>query len=93
MRRSALVDLPSRGGAEDPLRQINEQVNARLPALAVADPFVSHLNINEAFLDEDGGLSRELMPDLLHLNTAGYEVWAAAMEPALSALLNDEPVQ
>ena len=33
------------------------------------------------------------MPDLLHPNTEGYAVWAAAMEPTLSALLKDQPVQ
>lgn len=58
-----------------------------------ADPSVVLLNINEHFLDEVGGLPRALMPDLLHPNTAGYQVWAAAIEPTLSQLLNDEPVQ
>lgn len=89
-----LLSIFPRGeGPEDPLRQRNEQVNAMLPALAAADPMVVHLDINEAFLDEAGRLPRELMPDLLHPNTEGYKVWAAAMEPTLSALLNDEPVQ
>ena len=43
-------------------------------------------------LDKDGILSRELMPDLLHPNAKGYEVWAKAMESTLSKLLNDTPV-
>lgn len=89
-----LLSIFPRGeGAEDPLRQINERVNARLPELADADSAVFLLNINEHFLDESGRLPRALMPDLLHPNTEGYKVWAAAMEPTLSALFNDEPVQ
>ncbi|VGO17704.1 hypothetical protein PDESU_06306 [Pontiella desulfatans] len=78
---------------DDPLRRRNEQVNLRLPALAERIPGVVHLNINEAFLDENGVLSRELMPDLLHPNTRGYQVWAEAMEPTLSELFGDEPVK
>ena len=77
---------------KDPLRQLNEQVNARLPELAAADSAVIHLNINDYFLDQAGRLSRELMPDLLHPNTHGYTVWAAAMEPVLSQLLEDQTI-
>ena len=89
-----LLSIFPRGeGPEDPLRQINEQVNAKLPELAGRDAAVFHLDINEHFLDDEGRLPREWMPDLLHPNTKGYEVWAAAMEPTLSQLLNDQPVQ
>lgn len=78
---------------DDPLRVLNEQVNQGLPTLAERIPNVVHLNINDAFLDEKGVLSRELMPDLLHPNAKGYQVWAEAMEPTLSELLGDEPVK
>ncbi len=88
-----LLSIFPRGeGPDDPLRLLNEQVNARLPELAAADSAVTLLNINESFLEEGGRLPRELMPDLLHPNTKGYEVWAAAMEPTLSALLGDTAV-
>jgi len=85
--------FPRGDGANDPVRIANAEVSAHFPALAVADPAVFHLDINQAFLDDQGNIPRELMPDLLHPNTGGYKVWAAAMEPTLSALLNDEPVQ
>lgn len=89
-----LLSIFPRGeGPDDPLRKINEAVNARLPELAEADPAVTHLNINDRFLDDQGRLSRKLMPDLLHPNTEGYKVWAKAMEPALSRLLDDDPVK
>jgi lysophospholipase L1-like esterase len=75
---------------EDPLRRVNEQVNRELPTLAQRIPNVFHLNINDAFLDANGTLSRDLMPDRLHPNTKGYQVWAEAMEPMLSQLLGEK---
>jgi beta-glucosidase len=38
-------------------------------------------NLNQAFLQPDGTLSRDIMPDLLHPNEKGYEIWAKAMAP------------
>ena len=88
-----LLSIFPRGeGSDDPLRQINEQVNQELPGLVKRYPNVFHLNINNVFLDDGGKLSRELMPDLLHPNTKGYQLWAEAMEPTLSQLLGDQPV-
>jgi lysophospholipase L1-like esterase len=39
------------------------------------------------FLTEDGVLPKEIMPDLLHPNEKGYELWAEALEPHLQKLL------
>ncbi len=78
---------------DDPLRKINEQVNRELSSLVEYIPNTFLLNINDAFLDENGMLSRELMPDLLHPQTKGYQVWAEAMEPTLSKLLGDKLVK
>lgn len=74
---------------DDPLRKINEQINRKLPALAKRIPNVFLLNINDAFLDENGVLSHKVMPDLLHPNTKGYQLWAEAMEPTLSRMLGE----
>ena len=38
-------------------------------------------DFNGAFLDESGTLSRDIMPDLLHPNAAGYEIWAEQLKP------------
>jgi lysophospholipase L1-like esterase len=51
---------------------------------------VTFLDIGQAFLNEDGTISREIMPDSLHLTRKGYRIWADAMEPTLWSLL-DEP--
>lgn len=76
----------------DPFRIINEKVNAMLPTLA-DQKNIFHLDINKSFLDENGKLSHGVMPDLLHPNTKGYQIWARAMEPIISRLLNDKQVQ
>ena len=51
---------------------------------------VHYLDIGKAFLNEDGTISNEIMPDYLHLSQKGYRIWADAMEPTLWSML-DEP--
>lgn len=70
------------------LRRINEKINAMLPQLADGKR-VFFLNINQAFLQGDGTLSKDIMPDLLHPNAKGYEIWAEAMRPELERLLRE----
>ena len=48
---------------------------------------VKFLDINPKFLEADGTLSTNIMPDLLHPNEPGYQIWAAAMGPALDEML------
>jgi lysophospholipase L1-like esterase len=48
---------------------------------------VTYLDIGHRFLEPDGTLSAEIMPDYLHLTKKGYEIWADAIEPTLAKLL------
>ncbi len=48
---------------------------------------VKFLDIGSNFLEFDGTLPRSIMPDLLHPNAKGYQIWADAMEPALDEML------
>ena len=70
------------------LRQINNRVNAIISGFA-DNKTVFFLDINKAFLDENGVLSKNIMPDLLHPNEQGYEIWASNMEPTLVQLLKN----
>ena len=45
------------------------------------DKNVFYCDITDKFLDKNGNLPRSMMPDVLHPNDAGYEVWAQAMMP------------
>jgi lysophospholipase L1-like esterase len=66
-----------------------DQVNAFLTRLDDGS-HVEFLDIGKAFLEPNGSISREVMPDLLHLSQKGYRIWADAMEPTLWKML-DEP--
>lgn len=57
-----------------------EAVNAHLPALADGQ-HVFVRDIGSVFLEPDGRISREIMPDFLHLSPEGYRRWAEAILP------------
>lgn len=48
---------------------------------------VTFLDINANFVDKDGKLLDGVMPDKLHPDEKGYQIWAKAMEPTLERLL------
>ncbi len=66
-----------------------DRVNATIAHLDDGS-HVKFLDIGKAFLEPDGSISRDVMPDLLHLSQKGYRRWADAMEPTLWSML-DEP--
>ncbi len=70
-------------------RKNNESINEIISKLDAEDQVI-YLNINKHFLAEDGSLSREIMPDYLHPNAKGYQIWAEAMEPTLKQLMNED---
>lgn len=81
-----LAIFPRGEKPDDKLRQLNEQVNAIIAGFADQQK-VYFANLNQAFLQPDGTLSKDIMPDLLHPNEQGYEIWAKAMAPELKKLL------
>ena len=48
---------------------------------------VRFLNLNAVFLGQDGKIPFSLMPDQLHPVAAGYQLWADAMKPLLTAMM------
>jgi lysophospholipase L1-like esterase len=67
-------------------RMRNDQVNTILQTYA-DNQTVFWLDLKDTFLENDGTLRKQLMPDALHPNAEGYQQWAAAMEPMLTKLL------
>jgi lysophospholipase L1-like esterase len=82
-----LLAVFPRDDAKSRSRQINEGINALIAGYA-DNKNVYFLDINQAFLDKDGQLPRDVMPDLLHPNEKGYEIWAREMAPTLQKLMN-----
>ena len=50
---------------------------------------VFYCDVNHVFLNLDGSINLDQMPDWLHPSPAGAKAWAQAMEPLLSQLMGD----
>jgi len=70
--------FPRRPSAGDPARAKIKDVNQRIAKLDDGK-HVRYLDIGEKFLESDGTLTKEVMPDFLHLTPKGYKIWADAM--------------
>lgn len=82
-----LLGIFPRGSTPDaPLRKRNDEVNAIIAGDADGES-VRYLDLADAFLDEEGVLPQEIMPDHLHPNARGYELWAAAMAPTIGEMM------
>ncbi len=71
---------------EDKLRVHNAKINELLAKLADGKK-VTYTDIGKKFLQEDGTLTKEIMPDLLHLSAKGYQIWADALKDQVAALM------
>jgi lysophospholipase L1-like esterase len=80
-----LAIFPRGDGGPEQQAQINE-IN---PAIAKLNDgkMVKFLDIGPKFLDENGVLPKTVMPDLLHPNEHGYQIWADAMNPTLNEMM------
>jgi lysophospholipase L1-like esterase len=85
-------ELPSKIAAarEATIQQRQKNVDASRLASEVADnTMVFYMDIGPKFLDAEGVLSKDIMPDYLHPNAKGYEIWAEAIEPKVAELLGE----
>jgi lysophospholipase L1-like esterase len=81
-----LLAIFPRGKVDDPQRAQVALVNTVIAKLDDGKR-VRYLDIAPKFLEADGTLSENIMPDLLHLNERGYQIWADAMNPTLNEML------
>jgi len=81
-----LLGIFPRGDKDDPARSQIRQVNAGLAALDDGKD-IRFLDIGPKFLEPDGALSPEIMPDRLHPNAKGYAIWAEAIQGPLAELM------
>jgi beta-glucosidase len=71
-----------------PSAQRQKNTEASLLVSKIADGrMIYYLDINSSFLTDDGLLSKDIMPDYLHPNKAGYKIWAEAMEPKIAQIM------
>jgi lysophospholipase L1-like esterase len=84
--RILLLAIFPRGQKGEPIRDQLAEINKALSKLDDGK-MVNYLDIGQKFLEADGTLSKDIMPDLLHPNEKGYEIWADAIKEPLAKLL------
>ncbi len=85
-----ILGIFPRGEAPNPQRNKNAQAN-RIVMKTADGIMVHYMDIGAHFLQADGTLSKEIMPDYLHLSPQGYHVWAIAIDDKLAELLEELP--
>jgi lysophospholipase L1-like esterase len=78
--------FPRSAKATDEIRGKIKATNAIIAKLDDGK-MVFYKDIGALFLTEDGTLEKTIMPDLLHLSPAGYEIWAKAIKDDVIKLL------
>lgn len=68
--------------AKDPARARIKAINKILAGYADGKK-VLFVDFGDKFLEPDGTLSPEIMPDFLHPNAKGYQIWAEAIQPVI----------
>lgn len=75
--------FPRSASKDDEMRRINDDIN-RLCQPLIDDKNVFLLDMAPAFLQPDGTLTKEIMPDLLHLNPTSYALWAESLKKRIA---------
>ncbi|HEY9685156.1 MAG TPA: GDSL-type esterase/lipase family protein [Oculatellaceae cyanobacterium] len=62
-----------------------KQVNSEISRLANGNT-IRFLDIGDKFKDAKGNARQDLLPDYLHPNYAGYEVWSDEIKPVVESM-------
>jgi lysophospholipase L1-like esterase len=78
-----------RGATPNPQREKNAKAS-EIASKLTEDKMVYYVDIGPKFLAADGTLSKDIMPDRLHLSPKGYEIWAESIEPNVAQLMGEK---
>ena len=81
-----LLGVFPRGDKNGSDRKKVEEINAIIAKLDDGKKN-RYLDLAPKFLDADGALPHDVMPDKLHPNEKGYKIWAEAMQPLLDEMM------
>ena len=87
--RILLLAIFPRSEKPEPGRQKNEEVN-KLIAKLDDGKTVKYLDIGDNFLNPDKSMSKDIMPDFLHPNLKGYEIWAKAVDMPIAQMVRGQ---
>ena len=82
--------FPRGGPAKTPLRDWVAKINSLISADDDGKR-VTYLDIGAKFLQPDGTLTADIMPDFLHPSPKGYEIWANAVQPVIDTYFPPAP--
>lgn len=80
--------FPRSANATDPARAKIKAVNAELAKLDDGNK-TRYLDIGDKFLDPNGNITKEMMPDALHPASVGYQIWADAIQSLLDEMMKN----
>jgi lysophospholipase L1-like esterase len=83
-----LLGIFPRGETFSPQRGKILQVNEALAKLDDGKD-IFYMDFGPQLIENNGSISKSIMPDYLHPNAAGYLIWANATEPKLKQLLGE----
>jgi len=84
-----ILEIFPRGDGLNVTQRAKNDAASQLASKLADGKMIFFLDINKAFLNEEGVLTRGVMPDLLHPKEKGYALWAAAMEPTIAELMGE----
>ena len=66
----------------DPIRSKIKSINQIISHYADGKKVI-YLDFGDRFLQPDGSISKDIMPDFLHPSPKGYQIWADAIQPVI----------
>ena len=79
--------FPRGAAADNAARPRIKNINSIVCKLDDGGRTIKYLDIGAKFLDKDGTLPKEIMPDALHPNDKGYIIWADAIKDVVNEML------
>lgn len=73
--------------ATDQARARIKHINSVIAHLDDGGKTIKYMDIGDKFLEADGTLPKDIMPDALHPNAKGYQIWADAITPTVQKML------
>ncbi len=83
-----LLGVFPRGDKKDPHYEQIKEINRIISKLGDGAK-VHYLDIGKVFLDANGEIPLDVMPDRLHPSAKGYELWYGAMQPTLDRMMKN----
>ena len=81
-----LLGVFPRDGKTSRSRQAVTAINAIIGKLDEGKK-TRYLDLTPKFVDEEGNIPKDIMPDGLHPNEKGYQIWAESMQPLLDEMM------